>query len=396
MIRSLVFGAGIIVAMVCSTCAPQPALLAPPPPPPGPGLLAAATCLSDMQPFLSHVQLLPSGYNPSGKKPNGHYNYESGPPATANPTPIDPNTSRYAAALQNAFLLAPPALQVRLCDPNMHVYVNGPESCSTPDCLRGGSWGYRASDESTYVAITAGLWNLPCRDGSTPYVYHCLETDLLNTTIDWHGMNANPPQYGPANKEADNFDMTALAALAHEVGHVRWYEIFNPDPNNYGKPYNPNPATFCSGTFFTNSWTNVHRPPYWRYHGARYQYNAMPDKHVKDPQISDIDKAINAIAGDPHPPTKLNLALSLLDQLYQADQPWASFFAALTPDEDFVETYKFWVLTNAQSNQVANEGPLTSLPISFVPGTTENIPYFYSTSKSSLNDKVICIGQYAF
>lgn len=35
------------------------------------------------------------------------------------------------------------------------------------------------------------------------------------------------------------------------------------------------------------------------------------------------------------------VAGDLLDQLYEPSGPWPDFFAAISPDEDFVETYKF-------------------------------------------------------
>jgi hypothetical protein len=372
MIRSLLVTAGMILAVVLSACVP-----APPPAPPPP--FAAATC-PDGQPFLQHVQFLPSRYDPS-------VSHDAAPAPTTSPVAIDPSTSPYATALQNAFLLAPTAFQVRLCSVT-RIYVNGPSSCNAVDCLIGGSWGYRAKDGHTYVGITAALWNLPC-PGYNSYVYHCFETDLLNTTLVSNPIP--PPQYARANAEADNLDMTVLAALAHEVGHLRWYEILNPNySNNWGKPYDPNPNTFCSGTFFDDSWKKVHKPPKWRYHGHRKQDNGLRDKHVQAPQILDIDTAISP--------------LPLLDRLYQPMQPWATFFGAVTPDEDFVETFKLWVLTNAQA-QIPGEGPLRSLPINFV-GPQRDIPSDYgipdpsnygaprATAKPFLAAKARCIGQF--
>jgi hypothetical protein len=381
MIRSALLLCAAFLAVVSSACAPP--LVLPPPPPPS--YIAAATCGIGAQPFLQKVQFLPSGYDPSGR-------YDLPPFPGANPTPIDPN-SKYAAALQNAFVLAPPAFQNRLCSLTA-IYVNGPDACAT-DCFRSGSWGYRAKDGTTYVAITAGLWNLRCPDGSS-YVYHCFETDLLNQTISWPPNPPVPlPQYTTANPEADTFDMTILAALAHEVGHVRWYEVLNPDIANWGGRYNP--STFCGRSFFSQPWYGgVHQPPNWRYFAARRQGTGLGDLHRRDPQIDTIDRAkgINSSV------------LTYLDQLYQPSQPWASFVGAVTPDEDFVETFKLWVLTNAQANQIRGEGPLRYLSISFLNGVPENIPQDYgipdpmnngapsTTNKPLLATKAKCIGQY--
>jgi hypothetical protein len=112
-----------------------------------------------------------------------------------------------------------------------------------------------------------------------------------------------------------------------------------------------------------------------------------------------IDRAIRT--GD------VPTVLMYLDELYQPDalQPWASYLGAISPDEDFVETYKLWVLTNAQPGAVQDEGPLTSLPIIFLNGTIEDIPKTYgvpapnnfgapkTTGKALLAAKARCIGQ---
>jgi hypothetical protein len=252
------------------------------------------------------------------------------------------------------------------------------------------SWGYRAwKSRTTHIAISAALWGRTCPDGSA-YAYHCFESDLLAGLLKWPAAPP-PPRYAAANPAADTFDMTILAALAHEVGHVHWYEVMKADHPGPGNGYNPN--LFCGGTFFVNSWqTPIHRiPPVWRGFGDR------DNSHFKPPEIATIDADITRkdwlqAAGD-------------LDWLYQPTQPWASFFGALSPDEDFVETYKLYVLTNAQSGPVANEGPLTSLPITFVTGPPENIPNAYGTpdpgnfgapsitQKSVLARKAKCIGQ---
>ena len=370
---ALVAVAGLLVA-ISFACVP------PPNAPPTLGVAAARvrlnavpTCSSDGKPFLSHVQLLSSGYDP-GK------NFSGSAPGIAG-TPIDPN-SLYAAALQNAFAFAPPQLQTRLCNLN-GIYVNGPVSCNTTACLSG-AWGYRAfnANSQKYIAIPAALWNLGC-PGASEYAYHCYESDLLNTVVRWGTANPSPPQYAPAN--VDTLDMTVLAALAHEVGHIVWYEVFN--PRNPGRDYDPNNSNFCGGRFFVNSWeSRVHKPPQWRGLGDRNQGSTGPDKHLIAPQISDVDRAIRTGA--------VTLALTDLDQLYQPSQPWATYLGAISPDEDFVETFKFWVLTNAQSGKVSGDGPLTSLPIQFVAGSGENIPQaFVNSSKTALAAKVSCIGQ---
>jgi hypothetical protein len=151
-----------------------------------------------------------------------------------------------------------------------------------------------------------------------------------------------------------------------------------------------------AGKFFKGSWHGaVLKPPKWRQFLTRHERdngNGAPDRHsaAGGPQVSDIDDYIYY--------GNMKDAAFLLDQLYQASKPWASYYAAVAPDEDFVETYKFYVLTNAKT-------PLTSLPIlinGVIGWYQKDIPLDYgvvnpntglpdATNKPLLLSKVTCI-----
>jgi hypothetical protein len=364
MIRSAFLSCALILAAVCFACAPGV---------PPPIKTAVATCSVGKPTFLDHVAFIQNGYTP---------NVNLDPPPNNIGTPIDPN-SNYGQSLQNAFNLAPQSFQFRLCSLN-GIYVNGPVSCSaSADCMSN-SWGYRVwhpdRPNETYIAISAGLWNLKCPDGSL-YVYHCFETDLLSAVA---GTNPQTFQYSSANAGADNFDMTILAALAHEVGHVQWYQAITPSHPGLSS-YDPN--SFCSSSFFSYSWhPAILRPPPWRVFLTREKRDnglGAPDRHRYPPQDKEIDKAIDR--GD------LRSAAAFLEQLYQSNQPWASYFATISPDEDLVETYKFYILTNAQSVPSLGEGPLTSLPI-VLAGVPHDIPGDYlAGNKPLLSSKTQCV-----
>jgi hypothetical protein len=351
-------------------------------------LATGPVCRNDNSLFLNHVVFVQNGWSPNPMNP------ADAPPLGLG-MPIA-NTA-FAPALINAFQLSSPVFQDRLCALNT-IFINGTACTDLGNCMLS-SWGYRAArDRSTHIAISAGLWSQTCPDGteSNPYPYHCFESDLLAGLLTGLGWNPSggappPPRYTGANPEADTFDMTILAALAHEVGHVRWYEAIN--PSNPGRDYNPN--LFCGGAFFVNSWQTPIRkiPPPWRGFGEWDKRFS----HFKPPLITTIATDISS--------QNWPAAARDLDQLYHARQPWTSFFAALSPDEDFVETYKLYVLTNAQSGSIANEGPLTSLSITFVAGSPEDIPSDYGipdpsnlgvptiTKKSVLANKAKCIAQ---
>ena len=171
--------------------------------------------------------------------------------------------------------------------------------------------------------------------------------------------------------------MTVLAALAHEFGHVLWYDTFRP---TRGGPFDF--LTFCRGSFFDNSWQRVNPPPTWRNFGEVQDLH-----HIYDPAIADLALAIGR--------AKSKQAAQLLDQIYRPRAPWPSLFGAFSPDEDFVETFKLYVLTTAKPS------PLVSLQIniyddfSSTPKFTEDIPDALipgKNKKGELKRKLECIG----
>ena len=256
------------------------------------------------------------------------------------------------------------------------IYVNptgcsqgDPNNCNIPPTqITDNSWGYRerpnqSHNAGRYIATSAGLWN----QGNHAPSFHDYETKLLNILLQWNG-----PKYTAATP--DGPEISVLAALAHELGHVFWYDINAPTP---GQNYDP--KRFCNGNFFDGYWQNANMPPRWRKFGERGQ-----DRHGSGyVEIKDIEDAI--AAGD------FNLAEALLATgdtsgdigIYPPNGPWASFFGAISPDEDFVETYKFYVLIQAN---------LISLPVQIPNGGTRDIPRDYLQSlKPKLFGKAQCI-----
>jgi hypothetical protein len=114
------------------------------------------------------------------------------------------------------------------------------------------------------------------------------------------------------------------------------------------------------------------------------------DRHLNPPQIDDIDNL---------PPGSV-AQNQLIYQLLVPPMPWASLFAAMSPDEDFVETYKFKVLTDNYTS-TASRLPLTSVLIT-VPnglgagsnGTADIADAYHNGWKAYLAAKVGCIMGY--
>jgi len=293
--------------------------------------------------FAATVRFVSGPYDPSGF---------GAPPRGA------PVGAPYFADLSRAFTNAPPAFRDQLCGLD-GVFIDQ-TPCGSFGACEPHSWGFRGRLGGTgrYVGLTAGLWTAAVNP-----TYAQFETALLQTLL--------PPtllgvvSYGAANSGADTFAMSVLASLAHETGHVRWFDLL--DPNRTGTQ---NPGNLpCFFTSWPGGGAGFHAPP-WR-------ELLTPAGRRRGGISIAIDRAPNAqVAGD------------LLDKIYEASAPWASFFASISPDEDFVETYKFKVLTTA--NPV-----LTSLPIT-MPGThgghTENIPADYRAGrKTELTSKTACI-----
>jgi hypothetical protein len=371
MIRALfrLFAGSIIAA--CVACMPVPPAPMASGAQPVVGSAAAQSCLGT---FLSNVRVLSDSFAPQAG---------AIPPIG---TPLSQNPS-FTAGLTGAFNAASPAFQQLLCSLNA-VYIS-PICQSGTGCTDfSNSWGWRRrvgarGVRESYIAISAGLWNEPN--------YSHYETDLLRSTLAQNSASplntiaySNAKSCSPVGSanclSVDTLAMTLLAAIAHEVGHVRWYVLVDP---NF--PDGNSLALRCQGggDFFGGSWKGApHHPPG---SGAEWRAFSMwseritnpdhwPDRHTLPPDIADIDQT----SGD----------LSLVVKLLAPDHPWPTALAASAPDEDFVETYKFKVLTTANP-------PLNSmiLTIPANPQKTYNIPldYFTSGARPELTRKVNCI-----
>jgi hypothetical protein len=320
---------------------------------------------STFEPFMS------SGYPPTG------------------PTGPTADNSLYAADLIAAFNAAPPFFQEQLCGLD-GVFVNlapckDPNNC-TADAADN-SWGYRETLDQNpqgparrYIAISALLWS-----GRTHVDnFYDYETTLLHQLFKHpYGASWDGPQYGDPNPHANHPEntptMTVLASLAHEFGHVLWHDTFRPvrSRDRWANDF----SNFCEGKFFDESWQRfdgqrVDPPPPWREFGERSKQLHKPV--IGEVQISLIDYAIS----QKHTIDRAYF----LDGIYRMNGRWTSFFAAISPDEDFVETFKYYVLRKTAP-------PLKNLPITIpsIPplAFNEDVPKDHD-QKQVLKAKVKC------
>jgi hypothetical protein len=287
-------------------------------------------------------------------------------PKASYPTYQAPNcnttvTQPYSADLQSAFSVASPVFLNQLTTLTcIFIYECKSSSACTSDEITSGSFGWRERPDqfapgqtapNRYIALSAALWNTMISGTLHPSNLDVYETALLASLLTWPSGSTAPTITAPSGSTANGVPMTLLDALAHEYGHVLFYDAFRPTP---GGPFDF--SSFCRGKFFAETWKTVDPPPRWRNFGdVQGEHN---DDYV---QISDILIALNRSNSTNDPG-------DLLHQIYDVGAPWASLFAAFSPDEDFVETFKLNVLESATT-------PLTTLPITIV-GTsnyTDNI-----------------------
>jgi hypothetical protein len=279
----------------------------------------------------------------------------------ANAPPIDPTpiSQLIQDDLTQAFNAAPPFFKDDLCKLDV-IYIDptgctnlDPTTCFTSEGDLGRdadaishSWGFRSySDSGTskgrFIGTSLGLWRTNGRapqfdEYQTKRIQALLYKLSTNAATDQH-----PPKHhrSPGHPVLDTHITSILAALAHEFGHVHWYDTFVATP---GGPAKTDTSTgFCFGTFYSNSWTsnNVTAPDgrWLSFSDIRYQ------QQHKSPgmDVNDLRTLLNQGNGQNQRPFRL--AGDFLGRLHESKE-WASSLAAFSPDEDFVETFQLFVL----------------------------------------------------
>jgi hypothetical protein len=396
--NALLIGAGIVAALVVA-CAP-------PPPPPLLGTASAAKAAATVtgiciagQPnsadqFAAAVQVLQQNYDPQ----SNHYS-----PPENNIQQGYQLRKQITDDLSSAFSNAPLIVQNSLCGLT-GVYINS-TGCPNGDVNNcnpfGGSlftgnssWGFRGpgpNKGSTYIAISGGLWYLGGNYNAEAFADY--ENSILKAYAPWIG--------GPTiSSSTPNYPwMTVLAALAHELGHVRRAQVAI--PNGHGSAYHFGALTHCSigngstidfysGWDYGNNDRNLQPLNHWRNFGNNLNGNNNTTDHSHAPYLVD----------------DLNTNQEI-DQLYQStqpssfnpnpyDQPWASLFSAQNPDDDFAETYVLYALMGKKLDDPSFMGDyLKNLPVTILLGfavDTRDVPKdLLSMYKPTLKQKIQCI-----
>jgi hypothetical protein len=292
MIRTaLLICAGLLMAL-CFACVPPPSV--------PPRLIAAAQPLGMAKPYLFLPSVCPQNTTdgnvfaaavlvlPPGFRPDIYSNYRA--PSLGSLHSITRDSTTIAADLVNAFNAAPQGFKNDLCGLN-GVFINTNDcpngsvtNCSVAaDRIVGNSWGYREGVDQTgtgstggrYIAISAGLWPT----GGNAIAYNDFETRLLLQLLSLSSSNSNNPVYLSTANPNDS-KTTVLAALAHEFGHVLWYDSIGHQPLSSGG------VAICAAdgaSFFVNSWDTADNPPIW------HTFGEPLNQHKKDFQPDNVD-----------------------------------------------------------------------------------------------------------
>ena len=322
-----------VIALVGFACAPSP-----PPPPP-----VAQVCTDGV---LNPVPFLKVPFYP--KEP-----FDQRPEADS--APANPEIQ---SDLTAAFRTAPAFFKTQLCS-LQGVYID-PTGCTGHDPSTCGSlsdadiadlsWGFRNTAKEGFIAISLGLWrNNPCEGAKKvcspsfqtyetrrllALLDRTAEKDLRALSAERRRPRLTLPSYGVS---PDVPALSVLAALAHEYGHVWWWQIFVPQP----RTEIIDTTTFCNGSFYpSGSWqgTPLNLPlHHWLGFGEiRLQ-----------PSDSDVLRLRRFLQS-----AEYSEAFEVLHRIYSNGR-WASALAAFSPDEDFVETFELFVLMNAGLRQAA-------------------------------------------
>jgi hypothetical protein len=346
MIRSaLILSAGLLAA-ACFACV---AVAPPPPPPPLSAMSTGTAQISSSAAPARPLDVLPNcadGGNPNSfinKVYTLSYLYDPSNTTYTPPVGVQPiaGTSalvQYKNDLVSAYCTAAQSFKAQLDDlDGVFITCLNENNCvpSNQDVFKT-SWGFRenVSNQSTlqhtYVALSADLW--PPGLTQSPMVYSYFEYGIINTLLNVASNPLPANQYLTITPNPNTSVMTVLAALAHELGHIYWWK-FAGAPN-----FN------CGAEFSGASWQNVD-PSIWQFH--RFGMTS-PGDTIKGARPG-IGRIINDINHNGN-------VIKDLHDIYGGD--WASLFATVSPDEDFVETYKLWMLASSGlTNFTVNVGP---------------------------------------
>jgi hypothetical protein len=270
-------------------------------------------------------------------------------PAQSGTVPAMPPTA--VSDIQAAFNIAPFFFQQELCGLD-YIFIDTISKSTNPIVwgLRGRLHNSRHNKNlaAEHIGISAQVWTTVIGQ-SGPYVAY--ENWVLNALLTpppaanlWMSQLTYKAAPDPASPSTPNA-IAILGILAHEMGHIIWWDRAVRD-------------TACQvqgplAYFYQYSWGKRQSAHGFHRFGRQDSGNRTIDRPDNEDVVSDLRSEDYAYPA----------AVNYLETIYGGE--WASLFATVSLDEDFVETYKLWVLTD-----INNKQPLTQLQI-IIPTATK-------------------------
>jgi hypothetical protein len=265
-------------------------------------------------------------------------------------------TTPQLTLLANAFNIASAPVKRQLCDLTQ-VFV-------TP--LRD-SWGFwEAPDQSSaagsYVALSVNVFQSNFDLG---YSENYVLTRLLSG---WNSAAAGfgPPSYNSTSGAPP--EQAVLAWLAHELGHVLFYVVNA--PNLTTPPGRRSQPNTCYDQYFLSEFNTRNARRF-----VLFGDDNMNKHSNGSATVHDINVLIKA---GKYPQARAALADLLT---VPGTGQWVSLFATLSPEEDFVETYRMMALYKAGIQHL-----YFTLP---KPGGSDSIDFM--SDLNAANNKTACI-----
>ena len=246
--------------------------------------------------------------------------------------------------IQAAFNIAPSFFKTELCNLD-RIYIDTILNSNNP-FARGIRERLYPADPTLprrkEIGISAQVWSTLASATHPPYASYenWLFTALLSplppgAATSWANAftyQAVPDPASPSSTPSNPNAVAALAIIAHEMGHIIWFDKSAGTMTRCTKASRPQ--------FSLYSW-----PGSGVVHGFRRLGQQDNNNHTNDgPDIAKISSDLRFNS----PPNSglYPAAVSDLRAVFGSGN-WASLFATVSLDEDFVETFKLWVLTDS-------------------------------------------------
>ena len=167
-------------------------------------------------------------------------------------------------------------------------------------------------------------------------------------------------------------ELTILGVLAHELGHVVLADgnVDGTDPRHPRRKVSDKPDSDCFEHDILDSWDSD------AFHQHMRRWVVFGDQNHNRPK--NLRYNLNRLRSEVRK-GKLDAARDVITEVYRSGE-FISFFAAISPEEDFVETYRYKVISDAAGNQ----------PVTFrLRGREINV--FERIGSGRIADKVNCL-----